>query len=108
MKNTHQVYWAAVAQTDLAAILAFVADESLHNALEILAKIREKAAAMTHTPQRGRVVPELLNQGISHYREIIVAPWRVIYRVEENRVFVVSVVDSRRNVEDVLLGRFLR
>lgn len=46
-------------------------------------------------------------KGISQYREVVISPWRVIYRVEAARVLVVSVIDSRRNVEDILLGRFL-
>ena len=56
---------------------------------------------------QGRVVPELLSQGISLYREIVITPWRVIYKIERDRVYIVSVIDSRRNVEDVLLARLL-
>lgn len=59
-------------------------------------------------PDRGRIVPELHDQGINIYREISVPPWRIIYRISDSTVYVLSVIDSRRNVEDILLNRFIR
>jgi len=38
----------------------------------------------------------------------VIRPWRVIYRIEAERVYVVAVIDGRRNVEDILLARLLR
>jgi toxin ParE1/3/4 len=64
--------------------------------------------SLTTTPLRGRIVPELRWHGITTYRELIVSSWRIIYRVDAPRVLVVSVVDSRRQLEDLLLARFLR
>jgi toxin ParE1/3/4 len=101
------VLWAAVAEKDLLGMLLYIADESPRNALKIMNKIRNRTAKLKQSPMQGRVVPELLSQGISQYREVVVSPWRVIYRVEGSQVFVVSVIDSRRNVEDILLGRLL-
>ncbi len=76
--------------------------------MEVLKRIRVGTARLDFSPRRGRIVPELLKQGVSRYRELVIKPWRVIYRVEESRVFVVAVIDGRRNVEDVLLERLLR
>ena len=56
-------------------------------------------------PERGRIVPELRDQGILQYRELIIPPWRILYRISEKRVYVLSVFDSRRNIEDILLKR---
>jgi len=53
------------------------------------------------------MVPELQNQGITLYRELIIGPWRVMYRVSEDSVYVLSVLDSRQNVEDILLQRLI-
>jgi toxin ParE1/3/4 len=67
--------------------------------------IRERS----HTfPDRGRIVPEVQDQGITLYRELIVPPWRIIYRISEKAVYVLSVLDSRQNVEDILLKRLIR
>ncbi len=107
MTKSFEVLWAAVAENDLLGILLYIADESPRDALKVMARIRTRTAKLKQSPMQGRIVPELLSQGISQYREVVVAPWREIYRVEGKQVFVVSVIDSRRNVEDVLLGRLL-
>ncbi|MCB1151176.1 type II toxin-antitoxin system RelE/ParE family toxin [bacterium] len=107
MTGSFEVQWAAVAEADLTGIILRIAEESPSNAKTILAKIKSKTARLSKSPQRGRIVPELRSQGIAQYRELIISPWRVIYRVEDRRVVVMSVIDSRRNVEDILLGRFL-
>lgn len=107
MTRTFEVLWAAVAEDDLLGIILYIADESPRSALTTLTRIRNRTAKLRRSPMQGRIVPELLSQGISQYREVVVSPWRVIYRVEGSRVLVVSVIDSRRNVEDILLGRLL-
>ncbi len=107
MSKSFEVLWAAVAESDLTGIILSIAEESPGSAKKVLARIKTRTAKLTKSPMQGRVVPELLSQGISQYREVVISPWRVIYRVEGVRVMVVSVIDSRRNVEDILLGRFL-
>ncbi|MDO8957925.1 MAG: type II toxin-antitoxin system RelE/ParE family toxin, partial [Deltaproteobacteria bacterium] len=58
-------------------------------------------------PERGRIIPELREQGIAQYRELIIPPWRMIYRISEKTVHVLSVLDSRQNIEDILLKRLI-
>ena len=108
MSKQYQVQWASVAQIDLKQIIDYIALESPDNPSQILAKIKRKASDLYTLPDRGRIVPELKEQGINIYREIIVPPWRIIYRISDSNVFVLSVIDSRRNVEDILLNRFIR
>jgi toxin ParE1/3/4 len=108
MSKQYHVEWASIAQIDLKQIIDYIAIESPDNALQILAKIKQKASDLYTLPDRGRIVPELKEQGINIYREIIVPPWRIIYRISDSTVFVLSAIDSRRNVEDILLYRFVR
>jgi addiction module RelE/StbE family toxin len=108
MSKKYQVIWADIAQRDLKQIIDYIAVDSPDNALQILKKIRQKASSLYTLPDRGRIVPELKDQGIHTYREIIVSPWRIIYRTSDTTVFILSVIDSRRNVEDILLDRFVR
>ena len=35
--------------------------------------------------------------------ELIVPPWRILYRIAVKQVYVLSVLDSRQNIEDILL-----
>ena len=105
MKPTHPVLWTSVAERDLKAIIEYIAADSPRNALEILHRIKAQAAGLQALPERGRVVPELQDQGIVQYRELIIPPWRLIYRISTREIYVLSVIDSRQNVEDILLKR---
>lgn len=107
MTSEFKVIWANVAENDLKNIIAYIAEDSPQNALNILKKIRQKASNLYALPERGRIVPELQDQGIVQYRELIVSPWRLIYRIFEWKVYVLSVIDFRQNVEDILLKRFI-
>ena len=107
MSKEFQVSWASVAERDLRQIIDYIAMESPGNALQILKKIKQEASTLQTSPERGRIVPELQDQGIHIYRELIVAPWRIIYRITETTVYVLSVIDARRNVEDILLVRLV-
>lgn len=108
MSKKYQVSWAAAAQNDLKQIIDYIAIDSPGNAVQILRRIKQKASDLYAMPDRGRIVPELKEQGIHTYRELIIAPWRIIYRISDSTVFVLSVIDSRRNVEDILLDRFVK
>jgi len=107
MTNHFKVIWSKTAEFDLNCIIEYIAEDSVSNALNILSKIKSKTAVLVTYPKRGRVVPELKEYNILQYREIIVNPWKIIYKITENKVYVVSVIDGRRNVEDVLLDRLI-
>ncbi len=108
MSKRYKVEWAAVAEVDLKQIIDYIAIDSPGNALQILEKIRPKASDLYTLPERGRIVPELQGQGINIYREIIMGTWRIVYRISDTTVYVLSIIDSRQNVEDVLLNRLLK
>jgi len=108
MSKQYQVTWAAVAQRDLKKVIEYIAMDNPGNAPKILKRIKQKAFHLYTMPDRGRIVPELKDQGIHTYRELIIAPWRIIYRISDTTVFVLSIIDSRRNVEDILLDRFVK
>ncbi len=108
MKKIFEIFWAAVAEKDLFTIVETITDEHPGTALNILKKIKTETDRLIHFPKRGRIVPELMKHGISRYREIVIKPWRVVYPVEGSKVYVVAVIDGRRNVEDVLLERLLK
>jgi len=108
MNKKYKVEWAAVAQSDLKQIIDHIAADSPGNALHLFKKIRQKASSLYAFPERGRIVPELQGQGIHIYRELIIAPWRILYRIADGTVFVLSVIDSRQNVEDILLERLIK
>ncbi|MEI6640198.1 MAG: type II toxin-antitoxin system RelE/ParE family toxin [Chlorobium sp.] len=88
--------------------MTFIAGDKVPNALHVLENIRDKASALYAFPDRSRVVPELHSNGIFIYRELIISPWRLLYRITESNVYITAVLDSRRNVEEILLQRLIQ
>jgi plasmid stabilization system protein ParE len=107
MKKVHVVRWSDTSENDLKSIIDYILEDSPSRAYEVFRAIKAKASDLKSFPDRGRIVPELQDQGITQYRELIVAPWRIIYRISGEAVYVLSVLDSRQNVEDILLKRLL-
>ena len=108
MNRPYEVVWANIAEEDLAAIIKYIHSDNPVAAKDSLEKIKTKVSNLDSLPKRGRIVPELRRQGILQYRELVVPPWRIIYRISDSFVYVLSVIDSRQNVEDVLLDRLVR
>jgi len=108
MKKTYDVIWSETSEKDLTSIVKYITTDNPSNAFEIFNEIKLKASRLYTFPERGRIVPELKDQGIFLYRELIVPPWRIIYRISKKTVYVLSVLDSRQNIEDILLKRLIR
>lgn len=107
MIKKYEVIWSDIAENDLLNIIEYIATDNLSNASVILKKIKEKTSSLYFFPERGRIVPELKEYGIVQYRELIIPPWRIIYRISDKKVCILSVLDSCRNIEDILLKRLI-
>jgi len=105
MNRAYEVVWSNRAATDSEHMIEYISTDSLSDAIQVFKKIRDKASNLYTFPERGRIVPELQAQGVRQYRELIIAPWRVVYRISERSVYVLCVLDSRQNIEDILLQR---
>ena len=103
-----RVVWTEAATTDLVEVVSFVALDSMIDARRLLIRIRSKADSLVRSPRRGRVVPELAAFGTRAWRELIVKPYRIVYRIQEDTVSVGAVLDGRRDLEDLLLERLTR
>ncbi len=107
MKKSYNVWWSETAEKDLVSIIEYIARDNPLQARKTFGEIKKRAESLNAFPDRGRTVPELQNQGITLYRELIIGPWRVMYRVTDDSVYVLSALDSRQNVEDILLQRLI-
>jgi plasmid stabilization system protein ParE len=93
---------------DLEELVSYIAAESTTTAERVLRKLESRAEGLKSTPARGRVVPELAHFGIRGWRELIVRPYRIVYRIDESAVHVLAVLDGRRELQDLLLERLIR
>ncbi|NLD92949.1 MAG: type II toxin-antitoxin system RelE/ParE family toxin [Fibrobacter sp.] len=96
------------AKRDLHDIVSFIALSNKTTAKSILDKLRLKINNLSLFPEQGRITPELEKINIFIYRELIEAPWRIIYKIESNTLLIVAILDGRRNIDDLLLKRLLQ
>ena len=102
-----EVIWTKNAQFDLESIIEYIKIDSVNIANKIFFEIKNECANLHYFPERKRVVPELQQIGILKYREIIHDRWRIIFKIDNTKVYILLVVDSRRNLEDILFQRLL-
>ena len=103
-----RVSWAEAAVGDLEEIVSYIAHDSPMNARKVLSRLTKRGEALKTSPHHGRIVPELALLGVRTYRELVVKPYRIIYRVVGSAGLVLVVYDGRRDLEDVLLERLVR
>ena len=88
------IYWTERAQDDLAAIHAFIEADSTHYAVVTVRRLLSAVDRLRDFPQSGRAVPEFSNPEV---REVVVRPYRVVYRVvSTNEIHVLTVHHGSR------------
>lgn len=107
-RRRFRVGWAEAAVRDLEEIVGFLATEARSVAESVLRRIEARAASLETSPARGRLVPELARFQMRTWRELVLRPYRLVYRIEADTVVVLDVFDGRRDLEDLLLERLLR
>src|SRR4030042_3740038 len=105
----YNIIWTKSAEYDLNEIINYIlSKDEINNAKKIYEKIKYRINLLNDSPEQGRIVPELQILKIKKYREIIINPWRIIYKIENRKIFILLVIDGRRNLEEILLDRILR
>ncbi|HXT98179.1 MAG TPA: type II toxin-antitoxin system RelE/ParE family toxin [Polyangia bacterium] len=103
----HVVVWTEPATGDVERLATHLLVEAPLRAEQILERIVARGESLQTSPERGRTPPELRAIGDRSWREVMEAPWRLVYRIAERRVEIHAVFDGRRDLDDVLLERLL-
>ena len=107
-EKTYTVNVSKSAQNDLREIIKYIATNNPMNAQNVLNKIEAKINSLEQFPERGAYVPELLNHNIKDYRQLLEAPWRIIYKIDNDIVNILIIIDSRRNTQDILVEKLIK
>lgn len=92
-----KVYWTDHAKRELRGIHDYIAQNSSRYAQGVVDRITRKSKLLKKFPLLGAEVPEYEDASI---RELLEYPYRIIYRVREDRIDVVSVVHGARQLPD--------
>lgn len=96
-----RVVWTEHAYAQLDEAMAFIARDRPETAMAWLEIILDAGASLAELPDRGRVVPEASREDI---RELIVSPYRLIYRRDPDTVTITMVVHERRELGSEGIG----
>lgn len=97
MASRRRISFAVSALGDLEEIRAFYAAQQVPEVgARLLAEILAKVERLADYPESGRVVPEF---DMPQLREIVHPPFRIVYRLDAERVRVVRVRRSERLLE---------
>lgn len=97
------------AELDLEELHAWLSEASSAPAADrLLTEMTQAMERLARFPNRGSVPRELLELGVQQYRQILVKPWRLVYQVQDQRVIVMLIADTRRDLTSLLMARLLR
>ena len=91
-----KIIWTKPAVSDLQAIVDYIAKDSKNYAHAFAEKILESVGNLSSFPLIGRFVPEYRKKEI---REILFQSYRIIYRVESQKILIITIIHGSRNLE---------
>lgn len=92
-KEAPRVRWMPQALRDLHAIRRFIARDNPVAARRWVSRIQDRARAAASAPQAGRVVPEFDRADV---REVFLRSYRIVYRVLDDELHVLTVFEGHR------------
>lgn len=86
--------WTTKAAADLLAIRRHIAADKPRAGHTWVEKLRQRARHAAETPLAGRVVPEI---GRDDIREVLLSAYRIVYRVRDDGIVVLTVFEGHRS-----------
>lgn len=92
-----RVVWSPLADRQVDDAVEYIAHDDPIAAGRWLEHLLERVRALSRFPDSGRMVPETQREDI---REIIVSPYRVLYRRRDDRVEIVAIRHEARAFDE--------
>jgi len=80
----------------LEAAADYISKDSPAYASAFVFRALEKARSLNNMSERGRIVPEFIDEAI---REIFIYSYRLIYRIEDTRISILALIHGRRDFQ---------
>lgn len=97
------------AEQDLKELRSYVVTNfSKATWLKTYSKLKESIRNLATFPLLGAVPPELETINLTQYRQIISGMNRVVYEPRVNAVYIYMIVDTRRDLKNLLMQRLMR
>jgi len=95
-----QIIWTEPALDNLDDIAEYIAVTNLKAAKQLVEKIFSKVQRLEQFPNSGRRPKEISKL---NYREVVVNPCRIFYKVDKDSVYILHVLRQERDLRKFLL-----
>ena len=92
-----KIDWSQRSISDLHALHDYIAQDSQLYAERFVAKLVRATEPLADFPELGRRVPEEPDQ--PNVQELLVQTYRIVYRVEAERILIATVLHGSRDLE---------
>ncbi len=107
-KEIEEIIISEFAEADLDEITTYYFSRNPDYVERIISEFEENIESLQIHPKSGRIVPELERQGITKYRELIQEYYKIVYEISGNKVIVHTIIDGRRNFEEIIISKLSR
>ena len=103
-----KIVWSKDAGDELYEIIAYIKHNTgAMTAKKIYKKIMDEIEWASENATGRRIAPLLKNFGIHDIHQLNIKPWILYYRVENDEMHILSVIDGRRNLEEILYKKVM-
>ncbi|HAB79068.1 MAG TPA: plasmid stabilization protein [Glaciecola sp.] len=95
-----EIIWTNPALDDINDIAEYIALSNLLSAKKLVSKIFDKVERLEMLPESGKKPIELTSL---NYREVIVNPCRIFYKIDNDKVYILHVMRQERDLRKFLL-----
>jgi len=102
------IIWSKDAGDELFEIISYIKNNSGKTiAAKVFKKINDGVKRASDNATGRRIAPMLMNFGIKNIHQININPWIIFYKVENTEMEIISIIDQRRNLEEILYKKIL-
>lgn len=108
MGKTYGIKWTKDAASDFEEILSYIKYRTGKTSAKIqYDRVIINVEKLKVFPDQGKISEDLRSIGIVSIHEIVETPWRIFYKIEDDTVYILSILDGRRNIEEILYKKVI-
>ena len=95
-----QIIWTEPALDNLNDIAEYIAVSNIYAAKQLVENVFNKIQRLEQFPDSGKIPEEI---DTLNYREVVVNPCRIFYKVEDDSVYILHVLRHERDLRKFIL-----
>ena len=104
----YEIIWSQDAGDELVEIISYIKyNTGKITAAKIYSKIMNEINKVSKNPKSRIISPLLKEFGINYIHQLIIDPWIIYYKAESNKMEIITIIDGRRNLEEVLYKKMI-